>query len=115
MNVVGALCVGRLGRANNTHSELTTSHHKYANTIRNNSDYLYPISFRENTVQMMQGNYYVHRIIELEDALASIAPHHPAKAACLDFSHRCLIRFRITIPTLGGTWGATVPPSLEVL
>lgn len=57
---------------------IQAAHHKCANTICVNPDHLQPISYRENTAEMMQRNYYVNRILELEDALASVAPNHPA-------------------------------------
>lgn len=56
------------------------AHHVCANSMCVNPDHLQPISFRENTAEMMQRNFYVQRINDLEAALASVAPHHPELA-----------------------------------
>jgi hypothetical protein len=53
------------------------AHHMCATSMCVNPDHLQPISFRENTAEMMQRNYYVTRIRELEDALALASPDHP--------------------------------------
>jgi len=53
------------------------AHHMCANSSCINPDHLQPISFRENTAEMMQRNYYIERIKELEAALLPAAPTHP--------------------------------------
>lgn len=52
------------------------AHHMCANSSCVNPEHLQPISFRENTAEMMQRNYYVTRIRELEVALAALSPDH---------------------------------------
>jgi hypothetical protein len=52
------------------------AHHMCANSSCINPEHLQPISFRENTAEMMQRNYYITRIKELEAALSSLAPAH---------------------------------------
>lgn len=56
---------------------IQAAHHRCANSRCVNPDHLQPISFRENTAEMMQRNYYIERIRELEMALASVDPDHP--------------------------------------
>lgn len=53
------------------------AHHMCAVSMCVNPDHLQPISFRENTAEMMQRNYYIARIKELEAALSAAAPTHP--------------------------------------
>jgi len=53
------------------------AHHMCANSMCVNPDHLQPISFRENTAEMMQRNYYITRIQDLEAALTQAAPEHP--------------------------------------
>lgn len=53
------------------------AHHMCATSMCVNPDHLQPISFRENTAEMMQRNYYVTRIRDLEAALMAAAPTHP--------------------------------------
>ena len=53
------------------------AHHMCANSMCVNPDHLQPISFRENTAEMMQRNYYITRIQDLEAALAQASPEHP--------------------------------------
>lgn len=52
------------------------AHHMCANSTCVNPDHLQPVSHNENTAEMMQRQYYVARIRELEDALASLSPEH---------------------------------------
>lgn len=53
------------------------AHHMCANTKCVNPDHLQPITHRENIAEMMERNYYLARIAELEAALATAAPGHP--------------------------------------
>lgn len=53
------------------------AHHMCANSSCVNPDHLQPISFRENTAEMMQRNYYISRINDLEAALRLATPTHP--------------------------------------
>lgn len=53
-------------------------HHKCANRACCNPDHLQPISQRENMAEMLQRNYYLRRIEELEAALQEVAPGHQA-------------------------------------
>jgi hypothetical protein len=55
-----------------------TVHHRCANRGCVNPDHLQPISNRENLAEMFQRTYYLDRIAELEAALSSLAPGHPA-------------------------------------
>lgn len=58
----------------------TVVHHKCAITTCCNPDHLQPISQRENMAEMLQRNYYLRRIEELEAALHEVAPGHQVLA-----------------------------------
>lgn len=51
-------------------------HHKCANAPCCNPDHLQPISQRENLAEMLERNYYLRRIKELEAALQAVDPHN---------------------------------------
>lgn len=53
------------------------AHHRCANTRCANPEHLQPVTHRENIAEMMQRNYYITRIKELEAALMDVAPQHP--------------------------------------
>ena len=55
-----------------------SAHHVCANTRCVNPEHLQPITHRENVAEMLARKAYVARIRELEDALALVAPNHPA-------------------------------------
>lgn len=52
-------------------------HHACANRACCNPDHLRVVTAHENTAEMMERNYYLKRISELESALLSINPEHP--------------------------------------
>lgn len=52
------------------------AHHACANTKCVNPDHLQPVSHVENTIEMMQRNYYLQRIEELEQALRKADPRN---------------------------------------
>jgi hypothetical protein len=52
------------------------AHHMCANTACTNPDHLQPVTHRENVAEMMQRNYFIARIQELEAALMETAPDH---------------------------------------
>lgn len=52
------------------------AHHICANTCCVNPDHLQPVTHRENVAEMMQRNYFIARIHELEAALTVAAPSH---------------------------------------
>ena len=54
------------------------AHHRCANSLCVNPDHLQPVTHRENVAEMMARQSYLARIAELEAALASVDPHHPA-------------------------------------
>lgn len=51
-------------------------HHICANSRCTNPDHLQPVTHRENTAEMLQRNYFIARINELEAALSAAIPHH---------------------------------------
>lgn len=53
------------------------AHHICANTRCVNPEHLQPVTHRENMAEMMQRNYFITRIHELEAALMNAAPDHP--------------------------------------
>lgn len=53
-------------------------HHKCANAPCCNPDHLQPISQRENMAEMLERNYYLKRISELESALSRVDPTNSA-------------------------------------
>jgi len=53
-------------------------HHKCANRQCINPDHLQPVSHRENVAEMLQRNYYLSRIEELERALECVDPLNSA-------------------------------------
>jgi hypothetical protein len=55
-------------------------HHECANTICVNPDHLSPVTQRENNAEMLERNYYLNRIAELEAALSEIDAVHPLLA-----------------------------------
>lgn len=42
-----------------------------------NPEHLQPVTFRENTAEMMARHAYLNRISELEEALRTASPNHP--------------------------------------
>jgi len=52
------------------------AHHMCANTRCANPEHLQPVTHRENTAEMLERNYYIARIKELEAALDHVAPGH---------------------------------------
>lgn len=54
------------------------AHHKCANSICVNPEHLQPVTYRENTAEMMARNSLERRIKELEKALHSVCPDHEA-------------------------------------
>lgn len=54
------------------------AHHVCAVRSCVNPDHLQPVTHRQNTAEMQQRATYLARIRELEQALASAAPDHPA-------------------------------------
>ena len=54
------------------------AHHVCANTLCINPEHLQPVTHRDNTAEMLARHTYLHRIAELEEALAQIDPNHPA-------------------------------------
>lgn len=52
------------------------AHHRCANTACVNPEHLQPVSFRENTAEMLTRHTYLTRIKELEAALAEFSPTH---------------------------------------
>ena len=53
-----------------------SAHHTCANPPCINPAHLQPVSQRENVAEMLQRNYYIKRISDLEAALAAVAPSH---------------------------------------
>lgn len=51
-------------------------HHTCANRLCINPDHLQLIDQHSNVAEMLERNYYLNRIEELEQALAAIAPNH---------------------------------------
>ena len=56
------------------------AHHVCANTYCVNPDHLQPVTHAENTAEMLARQSYLARIMELETALADLAPDHPLLA-----------------------------------
>ena len=56
------------------------AHHMCAVTQCVNPDHLQPVTHRDNIAEMLARHAYLDRIAELEDALASLSPHHPLLA-----------------------------------
>ncbi len=56
-------------------------HHVCANRRCVNPEHLQLVTQRENIAEMLERNYYLARIAELEAALSSVAPSHPALLA----------------------------------
>lgn len=54
------------------------AHHVCGNRRCVNPDHLQRVSQRENVAEMLQRNYFIKRIAELEDALRAVDPTHPA-------------------------------------
>jgi hypothetical protein len=54
------------------------AHHKCANASCVNPDHLQPVTQRENVAEMIARNSLEARIAELEAALESVSPRHPA-------------------------------------
>jgi hypothetical protein len=54
------------------------AHHICSNSACVNPDHLQPVTFRDNTAEMLQRKAYLDRIAELEAALADVSPGHPA-------------------------------------
>lgn len=54
-----------------------SAHHKCANTACVNPDHLQPVTHRDNVAEMLQRQSYLNRILELEQALNEVDPHHP--------------------------------------
>lgn len=59
-------------------------HHKCATRACIRPSHLQPISTRENLAEMLQRNYYLARITELEDALRAVSPGHSLLIALPD-------------------------------
>ena len=53
-------------------------HHKCAERLCFNPDHLQVVEPHENVAEMLERNYYLQRIAELEAALIAVAPHHAA-------------------------------------
>lgn len=53
------------------------AHHVCANRACVNPDHLQPVTYRENTAEMLARQSYLARIRELEAALAAVDPTHP--------------------------------------
>lgn len=53
------------------------AHHICANSACVNPEHLQPVTFRENTAEMMARHAYLNRISELEEALRTASPNHP--------------------------------------
>lgn len=56
------------------------AHHTCANTRCVNPDHLQPVTHAENNAEMLARKYMVARISQLEEALRSLCPTHPALA-----------------------------------
>lgn len=54
------------------------AHHTCANPPCVNPEHVIPVTAAENMVEMKARHSYLARIRELEDALAEVAPDHPA-------------------------------------
>lgn len=54
------------------------AHHVCANKACVNPDHLQPVTYAQNTAEMLARNAYIKRIAELEQALAGIDANHPA-------------------------------------
>lgn len=52
------------------------AHHMCANTKCVNPDHLQPVTYRENTAEMLARNSYLKRIAELEAAIRGMNPNH---------------------------------------
>lgn len=65
------------------------AHHSCANTVCANPDHLQAVTHRENAAEMMARRYMIGRIVELEAALAQLAPDHALLA-------------EVSVPALGG-------------
>ena len=63
----------RLGRGLGSEA----AHHMCANSMCVNPEHLQPISARENTAEMIQRNYFLARIAELEAEVARLDPSSP--------------------------------------
>lgn len=53
------------------------AHHMCANTRCVNPEHLQPVTYRENTAEMLARNSYIRRIRELEDVIRAIDPTSP--------------------------------------
>ena len=63
----------RLGRGLGSEA----AHHMCANSMCVNPEHLQPISARENTAEMIQRNYFLARIAEMEAEVARLDPSSP--------------------------------------